>query len=139
MAKLAVEGNDLVVSLIPLEKWAFFVSPLRKLAAGRWEVRLPLTAVRSASVVPAPWAVLGISYFAVNPPPRGAATQLPVIWVTQVYKESKTFASCWADRPAVLVELEDTSPIRRLVVRVHSPELVAASIWKPPSPPSPSP
>lgn len=112
MAKLIVDGPDLVVRL----------SPLEKLGAFHRDVRVPLRAVRSAQAEPHPWqAVRGV---------RVAGTGLAgvVVLGTRYFKSGRDFVALVARRPAVRVELSDESPYEQLLVSVRDAESTVAAI-----------
>jgi hypothetical protein len=112
MAKLMVEGPDLVVGL----------SSMEKLGAMRGDVRIPLSMVRSAEVEPDPWAVLrGI---------RAPGTGIPGVIAlgTRRFFGGKDFTAVTGTGPAVRVDLSDQSPFERLVVTVTDPEGTLAAI-----------
>jgi len=112
MAKLIVDGPDLVVRL----SW------LEKLGAFHTDVRVPLRAVRSAAAEPHPWEALrGI---------RLAGTGLPgvVVLGTRYFKSGRDFVALLARRPAVRVELTDEAPYAQLLVSVPDPDSTVAAI-----------
>ena len=111
MAKLIVNGPDLVVRL----------SPLEKLGAFHRDVRVPLRTVRSAQAEPHPWqAVRGV---------RAAGTGIPGVAVlgTRYFKGGRDFVAL-ARRPAIRVELSDEAPYEQLLVSVRDPESTVAAI-----------
>lgn len=112
MAKLIVDGPDLVVRL----------SSLEKLGALRGDVRVPLSTVRSAEVEPHPWAaVRGI---------RAPGTGIPGVIAlgTRRFLQGKDFTAVVGGRPAVRVDLSEESPFSRLVVSVADPDTTLAAI-----------
>jgi hypothetical protein len=112
MAKLIVDGPDLVVRL----------SPLEKLGAFHGDVRVPLRAVRSAQPEPHPWdAVRGV---------KAAGTGIPRVAVlgTRYVKSGRDFVALVAGRPVVRVELSDQAPYEQLLVSVSDPESTLAEI-----------
>ena len=112
MARLIVEGSDLVVGL----SW------LEKLGAFRGNVHVPLHAVRSAEAEPDPWGALrGI---------RAPGTGIPGVIAlgTRRFDGGKDFAAVRGERPAVRVDLGEESPFGRLVVSVSDPETTVAAI-----------
>jgi hypothetical protein len=112
MAKLIVDGPDLVVRL----------SPLEKLGAFHRDVRVPLRAVRSAQAEPHPWqAVRGI---------RLAGTGIPGVAVlgTRYFKSGRDFVVLVARRPAIRIELSDEAPYEQLLVSAKDPESTLAQI-----------
>ena len=112
MAKLIVDGPDLVVRL----SW------LEKLGAVHKDVRVPLRAVRSAVAEPHPWQALrGI---------RVAGTGIPgvVVLGTRYFKSGRDFVALLARRPAVRVELSDEAPYAQLLVSVRDPDSTVAAI-----------
>jgi hypothetical protein len=112
MAKLIVDGPDLMVRL----------SPLEKLGAFHLNVRVPLRAVLSAQAEPHPFlAVRGV---------RLAGTGLPgvVVLGTRYFKGGRDFVALVARRPAVRVELSDEAPYEHLLVSVRDAESAVAAI-----------
>ncbi|MGH3285776.1 MAG: hypothetical protein ACRDPD_14000 [Streptosporangiaceae bacterium] len=112
MAKLIVDGPDLVVGL----------SPLEKLGAFHRDVRVPLLTVRSAQAEPDPWqAVRGV---------RVAGTGIPRVAVlgTRYFKSGRDFVAVVASRPAIRIELSDEAPYKQLLVSVRDPESTLAEI-----------
>lgn len=112
MARLIVDGPDLVVGL----SW------LEKLGAVHGNVRVPLRAVRSAAAEPDPWTVLRGSG-------RLAGTGIPgtVVLGTRYFSDGRGFAAV-TNRPAVRVELGRESPFARLLVSVSDAESTVAAI-----------
>ena len=112
MAKMIVDGPDLVVGL----SW------LEKLGAFRGNVRVPLSAVRSAEPEPDPWGALrGI---------RAPGTGIPGVIAcgTRRYDGGRDFAAVLGGRPAVRVDLGQESPFGRLVVSVNDPDSTVTTI-----------
>jgi hypothetical protein len=112
MAKLVVDGPDLVVSL----SW------LEKLGALHRNVRVPLRAVRSAEPEPRPWyAMRGI---------RLAGTGFPgVLYLgTRYYKGGRDFTAIEPGRTAIRVELSEIAPFGQLIVSVRDAEATLAAI-----------
>jgi hypothetical protein len=112
MARLIVEGPELVVGL----SW------LEKLGAFRGNVRVPLRAIQFASAEPDPWAALrGI---------RAPGTGIPGVIAlgTRRYNGGRDFAAVVGDRPAVRVDLGEESPFARLVVSADDADGTAAEI-----------
>ena len=112
MAKLIVDGPDLVVQL----------SSLEKLGALHGDVRVPLTTVRSAEIEPHPWAaVRGI---------RTPGTGIPGVIAlgTRSFPEGRDFTAVVGGKPAVRVDLSQESPFARLVVSVTDPDSTVAAI-----------
>jgi hypothetical protein len=112
MARLIVEGPDLVVGL----------SSLEKLGALRGDVHVPLSTVRSAEIEQDPWAALrGI---------RAPGTGIPGVIAlgTRRFAGGKDFTAVTGSRPAVRVDLSEESPFGRLVVTVTDPESTLAAI-----------
>ena len=112
MARLFVDGPDLVVGL----SW------LEKLGAVHGNVRVPLSAGRSAVAEPNPWdALRGVKL---------AGTGIPGVAVlgTRRFDGGKVFAAVRGGRPAVRVDLGDGSPFGRLVVSVDDPGGTVAAI-----------
>jgi hypothetical protein len=112
MAKLIVDGPDLVVGL----SW------LERLGALHRDVRVPLRAVRSAQAEPHPWqAVRGV---------RAAGTGIPGVAVlgTRYFKNGRDFVALVTGRPAIRVELGDEAPYEQLLVSVRDPEATLAEI-----------
>ncbi len=112
MAEVVVEAADLVVRL----------SPLEKLAAFRGNVRVPLAAVKSVEVDPLPWGALrGM---------RAPGTGIPgvIAYGVRRFAGGKDFAALRSRRPALRVDLDNSSPFGRLVVSVPDPEATAARL-----------
>lgn len=112
MARMIVDGPDLVVRL----------SPLGKLGAFRGDVRVPLRTVRSVCVELHPWSALrGI---------RGPGTGIPgmIALDTRRFPGGEDFAAIEGRRPAVRADLAAESPFGRLVVPVRDPENTVAAI-----------
>jgi hypothetical protein len=112
MAKLIVDGPDLVVRL----------SPLEKLGAFHRDVRVPLRAVLSAQAEPHPWqAVRGI---------KAAGTGIPRVAIlgTRYFKSGRDFVVLVARRPAIRVELSDEAPYKQLLLSVRDPERTLAQL-----------
>ncbi|MFC5996789.1 hypothetical protein ACFQE5_21510 [Pseudonocardia hispaniensis] len=111
MAVLRTDGQDLVLELTLGEKiWSL-----------HGNLRMPLSAVRDVSVVPAPLAAV-----------RGLrAPGLAVPFRTKIgtwrRRGAKSFAVARAGRPAVRVVLADM-PFEELVVSVDEPERVARDL-----------
>ncbi|MGA9856667.1 MAG: hypothetical protein WBQ18_02325 [Solirubrobacteraceae bacterium] len=107
MARIEVQGDDLVVSLTSLEK----------LAALRREVRVPLSAVSSACVDPDPWSALrGM---------RAPGTGIPGVvayGLRRMTGEAPDFAAVHGRGPAVRVDLCTGAPFGRLLVTDDDPE-----------------
>jgi hypothetical protein len=112
MAKLIVDGPDLVVRL----------SPLEKLGALHRDVRVPLRAVRSVEAEPHPWeAVRGVRL-------AGTGIAGVVVLGTRYFTNARDFVALVARRPAVRVELSDESPYEQLLVSVRDAESSVAAI-----------
>ena len=112
MAKLVIDGPDLVVQL----------SSLEKLGAVHGDVRVPLSTVRSAEIEPHPWATLrGV---------KAAGTGIPgvVVLGTRHFLHGKDFTALRGGRPAVRVDLSEQSPFARLLVSVSDPDTTLAAI-----------
>jgi len=112
MARLIVDGADLVVGL----SW------LEKLGAVHKNVRVPLRAVRSAVAEPDPWpAVRGAKL---------AGTGIPGVAVlgTRYFDGGRDFVAIRNGRPAVRVELGEGSPYAQLLVSVSDAESTLAVI-----------
>jgi hypothetical protein len=112
MARLIVDGPDLVVGL----SW------LEKLGAVHRNVRVPLRAVRSAAAEPQPWyAVRGV---------RLAGTGIPGVIAlgTRYHKGGRDFTVIEPRRPAILVELSAEAPFGQLLVSVRDAESTLAAI-----------
>ena len=112
MAKLIVDGPDLVVRL----------SSLEKLGALRGDVRVPLSTVQSAEIEPHPWTtVRGI---------KAAGTGIPGVIVlgTRHFLHGKDFAAVVRGKSAVRVDLSQESPFTRLIVSVTDPDSTLSAI-----------
>jgi hypothetical protein len=111
MARVAIEGDELVVRL----RW------LEKLGAFRSNVRVPLAAIRDVRVATHPWAELrGI---------RAPGTGFPglISLGTRRGRSGKDFAAVYRRTAAVVIELEGAG-FRRLVVSAADPEGMAARV-----------
>jgi hypothetical protein len=112
MARLIVDGSDLVVGL----SW------LERLGAAHKDVRVPLRAVRSAVAEPNPWQALrGVKL---------AGTGIPGVAVlgTRYFTGGRDFVAIRNGRPAVRVELGDDSPYGQLLVSVSDADSTVAAI-----------
>lgn len=140
MAKLALEGDTLVVQL----------SLLDKMRLGRWSWRIPLAAVRSASVDPQPWKTLsrieGKDIDAPERPeldidPQGnpAGVYAKAFRGKQLVQESgiigvygppgsRIYANVRTGHPAVRVDLDETLEFRGLLLKVATPESIVTQI-----------
>jgi hypothetical protein len=151
MAKLTIEGYDLVLNLSFLEKLAavkrsdreaLFPFHDNKLIFGlsprppQWDadgnqLRLLPPWVRSASVVPDAYEALkqDIPVWRMYPP---SVPNLPMVSPKVVLRfswDTGTLAIVYGiHSPAVLVEGPEKFPLRRLVITVSNPESVVASI-----------
>jgi hypothetical protein len=112
MATLVVEGADLVVRLSPLEKFGSLHADLR----------VPLNAVRSATVETQPWSLVRGMRLA------GSGVPGVIALGTRRYLGGKDFTAVYGRRPVVRVELDEPSPFTRLLIRVASPEQTVAMI-----------
>ncbi|MDN5794831.1 MAG: hypothetical protein L0H79_03655 [Intrasporangium sp.] len=105
MAALTIEDGEIVVRLGPLER----------VGALHGDVRVPISAVRSASVCRQPWMELrGM---------RAPGTGLPGVIMLGTTRGSfgKDFCAVYGRRPAVLVEL-DGQQFERLLIRTDDPD-----------------
>ena len=112
MAKVIVDGPDLVIRL----------SVLEKLGAFHRDVRVPLLAVRSVQAEPYPWpSVRGV---------RLAGTGIPgvVVLGTRHVKSGRDFVALVASRSAIRIGLSDEAPYEQLLVSVRDPESTLAEI-----------
>ena len=112
MARLFVDGPDLVVGL----SW------LEKLGAVHGNVRVPLSAVRSAVAEPNPWdALRGVKL---------AGTGIPGVAVlgTRHSSGGQDFAALVGRRPAIRVELTNDAPYAQLLMSVSDAEAALAAI-----------
>jgi|SRR5580692_2798241 hypothetical protein len=112
MAKLTIDGPDLVVGL----SW------LEKLGAFRGNVRVPLHAVRAAQADAEPWSALrGV---------RSPGTGIPGVIAlgTRHYVGGRDFAALRGRGPAVRVDLDGQSKFARLVVSGRDTENTVAAI-----------
>ena len=103
MARVSIEGSELVVSLSPLERLAAF--RLR-------DARFPLASVTAVAVQPKPWGALrGL---------RAPGTGLPYViaYGTRRYAGGKDLALVRGTRPALQVDFDDDAPYARLTVTV---------------------
>ena len=112
MARLIVDGTDLVVGL----SW------LEKLGAVHGNVRVPLRAVRSAAAEPDPWQTLHGT--------KLAGTGIPGVAVlgTRYFDGGRDFAAVVGRRPAVRAELGQEAPYAQLLVSVDDAEGAVATI-----------
>jgi hypothetical protein len=115
MARLVVDGNDLVVRLSLLEKLGAFAAH---------NPRVPLMAVQIARVAEDPWRDLrGM---------RAPGTGLPgvIMLGTTRGRGVHDFAAVYGHRRGVVVELKGASPWTRFVIscRDDAPEDVVAAI-----------
>jgi hypothetical protein len=112
MPALEVDGDHVEVRL----------SPLEHLGAFRFRpVRAPLSSVRAVHTSPAAWSVLrGL---------RAPGTGWPGVIALGTRRGSfgKDFAAVYRDRPAVVLELDDTE-FSRLVLCVADPDAAAAAV-----------
>jgi hypothetical protein len=113
MAALAVEGDELVVRMSGWERAAAFHS----------NVRVPLAAVRSATLAPDPWRALrGI---------RAPGTGWPGLiayGVRRITGDRPDFAAVLRRRPTVLIELDPPAEFARLLVSVDDGESSVAAV-----------
>jgi hypothetical protein len=112
MARIYIDGSDLVVGL----------SPLEKLGAFRGNVRVPLSAIRGAEVDPDPWSSLrGI---------RAPGTGIPGVVALGMRRrvDGWDFAALHGKGPAVRVDLDRPAHFGRLIVSVPDPRKTAAAI-----------
>jgi hypothetical protein len=103
MARVGREGDELVVRLNDLEK----------AGALRGDVRVPLSAVRTVTVSERPFRDLrGL---------RAPGAGLPGVIAlgTWRYRGGKDFAALYRGGPALVVELDEGAPYRRLLVSAH--------------------
>lgn len=111
MARLSVEGDDLVLSL----------SSPEKLLALHGDVRVPLNAARSLVLDPHAWSAM-----------RGVrlGTSIPglLFYGTRRHAEGKDFGAVLARRPVVRVDLDERSPFARLIVSVRDADTTAAAV-----------
>lgn len=112
MAKLTVDGPDLVVGL----SW------LEKLGAVHGDVRVPLHAVRSAVAEPQPWGAVRGSKLA------GTGIRGVAVLGTRYFDGGRDFVALTNGRPAVRVELGDDAPYAQLLVSVSDAESAVAMI-----------
>ena len=112
MATLAVEGADLVVRL----SWP------EKIGGMHGDVRVPVSAVRSVTVEDRPWGLIR----GIRGPGAGIAGVIAL--GTRRYSHARDFTVVYGNRPVVRIELDETAPFARLLIRVPSPEHAAAMI-----------
>ncbi len=113
MASVTAQGDQLVVSLSPLERFA----------ALRGDLHLPLSAVDAAVVERFPWRALR-GYRSLGLGWHGLVT----FGVRRLTGDRKDFAALLGKRPALRIELNAPSPFARLVVTVDEPDAAAAQI-----------
>jgi hypothetical protein len=112
MATVTVDGPDLVVRL----SWK------EKMGALHGGVRIPVSSVRAASVELTPWnAIRGQKVAGTGIPGR---TALGVRYSSA----GRDFTAVHPEQPAVLIELDDSSPYSRLIVSVADPENTVAAV-----------
>jgi hypothetical protein len=112
MAKLIVDGPDLVVVL----SW------LERLGAVHGDVRVPLRDVRSAQAEPHPWQALrGLKL-------AGTGILGVAALGTRYFTGGRDFTALVGRRPAIRVELADGSPFAQLLVSVRDPQSTLAAI-----------
>jgi hypothetical protein len=113
MARLAIDGLDLVVEL----------SALEKLAAMHGDARFPLSSVTDVAVEPNAWAALrGV---------RAPGTGIPYViaYGTLRGRGSKDFVLIRGGRrPGLRVDFGADAPFNRLVVTVDDPQASAEQI-----------
>jgi len=113
VASLVIEGNELVVTL----------SPVEKVGSLRGNIRVPLSAVESVVVEPDPWSALrGI---------RAPGTGMPGViayGTRRLPGVCRDFAALTGRGAAVRVDLKPDSPFGRLLVSVADPETTVASV-----------
>jgi hypothetical protein len=117
MAALVVDGGDLVVRLSPLEKICTF----------RGNVRVPLAAVRAASVDPQPWrSLLSLRRVRISP---GAGIPGVLTLGTCGFGRDRAFVAVHGRRPAVRVDLDIAAAhFSQLLVTVPDPEATVTAI-----------
>ena len=106
MATLITDGDALVVRL----------SALERLTAFRGDVRVPLSAITSVEVERDPFGALrGI---------RAPGTGWPgvIAYGVRRYSGGQDFAAVLSKRPALRIDLDDSSPFGRLLVSIDDPQ-----------------
>jgi hypothetical protein len=106
MATLETAGDSLVVRLSAFERFA----------ALRGDVRVPLSAVTDVAVEPDPWSALrGI---------RAPGTGWPgvIAYGTWRFSGGRDFVLVRSKRPAVRIDLDESSPFARLLITIEDPE-----------------
>jgi hypothetical protein len=111
MANLAIDAEELVVHL----------SPLERLGALHGDVRVGLSSVKRAWVTTTPWSELrGF---------RAPGTGIP--WVIMLGTTrgafGRDFCAVYGQKPALIVELEGAE-FSRLVISVADPQVVAQRV-----------
>ena len=113
MAGLAIHGDELIVTLNPLER----------VAALHGDLHVPLGAVRAVSLEPDPWCALrGI---------RAPGTGFPGVIAYGVRRgtgERPDFAAVLGRGTAVRVELAEPCRYARLLVTVPDPQSAIAAV-----------
>ncbi|MDT9686876.1 hypothetical protein Q5762_00610 [Streptomyces sp. P9(2023)] len=106
MARVTVEGTDIVVRL----------SPREKLAARRRAVRVPVAALREVRVEPDWWRALRGR--------RGRGLWIPdrLLVGTRLLPDGRDFAAVKPGTPVVCVEFRRDAPFARLAVSDPDPE-----------------
>jgi hypothetical protein len=112
MATLTVDGPDLVVRL----NW------LEKIGAVHGNLRVPVRAVRSATLDPDPWGNVGGVKVA------GTGIYRVAAYGTRYRRDGREFTAVLGRRPAIRVELGGESPFSQLVVSVADAENTVAAI-----------
>lgn len=115
MADLAIQGDELIVTLTPLER----------LAALHGDLHVPLAAVREVRLEPDPWCALrGI---------RMPGTGFPGVIAYGVRRGTGArpdFAAVLGRGSAVRVELAEPCRYARLLVTVHDPQGTVAAVTR---------
>jgi hypothetical protein len=89
-------------------------------------VRVPLTAVQSASADPDAWrALISLRRVRISP---GAGIPGVLILGTTGFGSERTFAAVYGKRPAVRVDLDGTAHYAQLLVTMPDPGATAANI-----------
>jgi tetratricopeptide (TPR) repeat protein len=121
MAILAVGGGDLVLTSARANLYDRLL--LRSFGGS---LRVPLGAIAEVAVVEQAWHVVaGVD----TRPPRKDEARTMIVTRVKGPPEAREFVAVYGVwRPAVMVLLDEPSPLSSIVVTVHDPKSVAASI-----------
>ena len=122
MAVLAVEGGDLVLTSARANLYDKLL--LRSFGGS---LRVPLGAIAEVAVVEQAWHVVaGVDMR----PPRKDEARTMIVTRVKGPPESREFVAVYGVwRPAVMVLLDEPSPLSSIVITVHDPKSVAPTVW----------